>query len=222
MAVGRWKKNKKQMKIVRYNPHFASNYELRTTNSQGTATVEFVMAIPLLVLVIAGTFFLGWVMRNHQRLRVADRYAAWRNVHASTPSSEQVNEEFFDGRGIDIRLRSDAGDPRILETWVGTVQTDSEDAGDLVENLVFSFRVPRGSGMTVETKFDTNNAFWKKLADSPMDSRHVREGRDWVRGEVNVGEAMRDLYFGDLEQAVKQTAGTSISESLRNLYRYGW
>ncbi len=39
------------------------------------------MCIPLLALVIAGTFFFGQVMRNQQRLRVADRYVAWRLVH---------------------------------------------------------------------------------------------------------------------------------------------
>ncbi len=43
--------------------------------------VEFVFCIPLLALLISGMFFFGWALRNQQKVKVSDRYAAWRAVH---------------------------------------------------------------------------------------------------------------------------------------------
>jgi Flp pilus assembly protein TadG len=199
------------MIIVKHNPQ-----------SKGSATVEFVLAIPLLALVIAGTFFFGWVMRNHQRLRVADRYAAWRNVDDTAPTGNEIDALFFDGRGEDAGLTADAGSTEILDAYTAAARSQSEDAGAVMENLIENGRVPRGSGMTVQSRFATNVEFWRKLAADPMDARHVREGRDWRRGQVDVGGAMRELYFDDLEQALNDVAGTGIGESLNNLYQHGW
>lgn len=206
------------MTCIRNNPKSA----IRNPQSLGSATVEFVLAIPLLAMVIAGTFFLGWVMRNHQQMRVADRYAAWRSVDDAAPTAARIDADFFDGRGEDTSLSADAGPSGVLEAFVAAGRDESDAAGDLADNLVADGRVPRGSGMTVRSQFATNVEFWRKLASTPMDSRHVREGPDWLRGQVDVGGAMRELYFSDLEQAVDQTAGTSISQSLRNLYQNGW
>ncbi|MBN1941807.1 MAG: pilus assembly protein [Phycisphaerae bacterium] len=190
--------------------------------SKGTATVEFVLAIPLLALVIAGTFFFGWVMRNHQRLRVADRYAAWRSVEDGLPSGNEIDAEFFAGRGEGTSLEDDSGPDGTLEDFIVSAREESDAAGDLAENFVTADRVPRGRGVTVKSRFATNVEFWRKMAADAMDSRHVREGPDWRHGQVNVGGAMRDLYFDDLEQAVDDIAGENISQALRNLYQNGW
>ncbi len=64
---------------------------------RGTALIEFVMCIPLLALIIAGTYFFGMVMRNDQRLCVSDRYHAWRvvqNADAETDMRDQAHRQF--------------------------------------------------------------------------------------------------------------------------------
>lgn len=51
----------------------------RQSANRGTAMLEFTVVLPLLALLIAGIFFLGWVERSEQRLLTAARYGAWRN-----------------------------------------------------------------------------------------------------------------------------------------------
>ena len=53
------------------------------------------MCIPLLALIIAATFFFGMVMRNQQRLRVADRYVAWRNLHNRDAAADATSYAYI-------------------------------------------------------------------------------------------------------------------------------
>ncbi|MBN1555307.1 MAG: pilus assembly protein [Phycisphaerae bacterium] len=206
------------MLILKNNPQSA----IRNPQSTGTATVEFVMAIPLLALIIAGTFFFGWLMRNHLRLRAADRYAAWRSVEDTPPSGAEIDEEFFDGRAEGTHLEGDSGSDETLQAFIVAARNQSADADELAENLVARHHVPRARGQKIKTKFTTSVEFWQKMAPGMMDSRHVREGRDWVRGEVNLGGSLRELYFSDIEQSVEDVAGENISQSLQNLFQNGW
>lgn len=196
--------------------------EKATRNSKGSATVEFVMAIPLLALVIAGILFFGWAMRNHQRLRAADRQAAWRSVEGAPPTGSEVDTDFFAGRGEETTVEIDAGPTEILEAFQSAARQESAAAGLLAEDLLGGFRVPRGRGATVRSRFATGVEFWRRLAPDAMDSRHVREGPDWQRGQTDIGGAMRERYFQDLEQNVDRVAGSNMSRSLRNLYQNGW
>lgn len=195
----------------------------RAVRSRGTATVEFVMAIPLLAMVMAGTFFFGWAMRNHQRMCVADRYAAWRSVYVAAPSAGALNAECFDGRGEGTSLTITAGPDGTLDAFVAVAGEQSPLAGELAEELVAEELVPWGAEACVESQFSTSVAFWRRLARGAMETRHVREGPDWVRGEVYVGAAIRELYLDDLDRALYgQAATTSIGQSLRRLYEQGW
>lgn len=61
---------------------------------RGSALIEFVFCIPLLALIILGTFFFGHVMRNQQRLRVADRYHAWRLVQNADAQADMSSHSY--------------------------------------------------------------------------------------------------------------------------------
>jgi hypothetical protein len=52
-------------------------------NRRGVALLEFVFCLPFFLMIIGGTFMFGTMMRNEQRLRVTDRYVAWRYSHNS-------------------------------------------------------------------------------------------------------------------------------------------
>ena len=86
------------------------------------------MSIPLMVVVIAAIFFFGWVMRNAQRVRIADRYTSWKSVydHYVVPSEQQINEKFFAGRGYDIYVNVNYIHTRsvqwsLFKLWMTTV-----------------------------------------------------------------------------------------------------
>lgn len=54
--------------------------------------LEFVVTIPFLAMLIAGVFFLGWVVRSENKLLVAARYGAWRNA-ANTRAGTDATKE---------------------------------------------------------------------------------------------------------------------------------
>ncbi|MBT3278916.1 MAG: hypothetical protein HN909_08005 [Phycisphaerales bacterium] len=67
---------------------------MRTTyrhNRRGVALLEFVFCLPFFLLIIAGTFMFGTMMRNEQRLRVTDRYVSWRVSHNSDAGVDASN-----------------------------------------------------------------------------------------------------------------------------------
>ena len=72
-------------------------YPEQNHRRRGTALLEFVMSLPILLLVIAGIFFFGQVMRNQQRMRVADRYVSWRHLHNNQAGTDMQDQVVNDG-----------------------------------------------------------------------------------------------------------------------------
>ena len=54
--------------------------------------LEFIVCLPLLILVIGGTYFFGMVMRDDQRLCASDRYHAWRIVHNADAKTDMKDQ----------------------------------------------------------------------------------------------------------------------------------
>jgi len=194
----------------------------RNHRQRGTAILEFVLCVPLLALLIAATFFFGWAMRNQQRMRTADRFAAWRAVETSEPTAEQLNVLFFAGRGRDIRLFSDSGPLETLEAWAASADEHSDAGGRLVEELLDKELLPRGRSDTIRSRFATSVEYWRRLAVDPIESHHAREGQPWRRGQVNVGRAVGNLYLDNLDAKVDTVAGTDVGEAVQSLYLEGW
>ena len=66
----------------------------------GSVMLETVIAIPLFMVLIGGTMWIGDLILAKQRLVIADRYAAWNvgNRHRTTPDLEQeIQKKFFSG-----------------------------------------------------------------------------------------------------------------------------
>ncbi len=188
----------------------------------GTALVEFVMSIPLLAFVIAVTFFFGWSMRNQQRVRIADRYAAWRGVYGQSSSPEDLNEMFFGGEGVRTTHTVDDGPGETLEEFVEAAESQSAQAGDLAEELVEERYVPGGRGDEVGSEFTASMDLWRRLASGAIKSYHTREGRSWRRTDCSLNYAILDLYLYDLDEKVNDITSTSVAEAMRSLYLQGW
>ena len=193
---------------------------------RGTAMLEFVMCIPLMVIVIAGIFFFGWVMRNQQRVYIADRYASWKSVYSSKPSTQQINEQFFDDRGYDIYmdLDSDTVTNQVRKSFIDAVTARDTETGVYAEDLV-SRNLPGGSYALLRSQFDTNSPRWRKWAESgPIEHSHVRDGRSWVRGETLMPHSIRDIYLQELHDFVTgfPTDASSGGDMIETLYMSGW
>ena len=190
--------------------------------------LEFVMCIPLMAILIAAIFFFGWVMRNGQRVRIADRYASWKSVYSTPPSTQQLNEQFFDDRGYDIYmdLDSDTVTNNIRELFLEAVTTSDTGAGgygeyadDLVSNL------PGGSYALLRSRFSTNNARWRQWAESgAIERSHVRDGRPWIRGETQMPNSIRDIYLEQLDEFLDGFGDEAASggDMIQTLYTSGW
>ena len=134
---------------------------------RGTAMLEFVMCIPLMAILIAAIFFFGWVMRNQQRVCIAARYTSWKYVYDTTPSTQQLNDKFFDDRGHDIYidLDSDTATNQVRESFINEVTTSDADAGEYAQDLI-SRNLPGGSYALLRSQFATNSPRWRKWAES--------------------------------------------------------
>jgi hypothetical protein len=194
----------------------------RRRRQRGTAILEFVLSVPLLALVIAAAFFFGWAMRNQQRMRTADRFAGWRAVEVAEPTPEEINTWFFAGRGQGIELSSGSGPDGTLEALADAAGDQSDPAQSLMRELLDKDCVPRGRSETVHSGFATSVDFWRRLAEGAMESSHVRDGRPWRRGEVDIGRAVRDLYLDELDVKTADVAGSDVGRALQSLYLQGW
>ena len=193
---------------------------------RGTAMLEFIMCIPLMVIVIAGIFFFGWVMRNQQRIQIADRYASWKSVHSSEPSTQHINEKFFDDRGYDIYmdLDSDTITKNVRDSFIDSVTNYDTGAGQYSNDLI-NRNLPGGSYSLLRSQFDTNSPKWRKWAESgAMERTHVRDGLPWVRGETFMPYSIRDIYLKQLDDFVTAfpSQGSSGGDMIQTLYMSGW
>ena len=111
---------------------------------RGTALLEFVMSLPILLLVIAGIFFFGQVMRNQQRMRVADRYVSWRHLHNNQAGTDMQDQVVNDG----LNEPSDEAkaDREAFESEYSAVNV-VEPTNDRINELLLSWRGEKvGSG----------------------------------------------------------------------------
>ena len=195
------------------------------THRKGTALLEFVMSIPLLATVIAGTFFFGWVMRNHQRVRIASRHAAWSQVYesAETANSGDVDDLFFDTRGEGTSVEGEGFAGSALEEYVTAVQTRDEDAGRVVEEMITEADPPAARREIVESNFETNNELWRKLAKGAIRMEHSRGGRTWRRPEWSpLSKVTTETLLEECDAMADAPSDSKVESALRLLYEGGW
>lgn len=180
------------------------------------------MCIPLMAILIAAIFFFGWVMRNQQRVRIATRYTSWKSVYDAKPSTQELNEKFFDGRGynVDRSVDPDTITKSVREKFIDKVPA-SDNKADLYAEDIVSRNLPRGSYAMLRSQFSTNSGRWREWAESgALERTHVRDGKSWIRGETQMPSSIRDIYLEELNDLVDD--GSAGGEMIRTLYINGW
>ena len=190
---------------------------------RGTAMVEFVLVLPLLLTVLAATFFFGWAMMHKHQVSVADRYAAWRRVETgSWPSEDRINEVCFADRAKDVDLVSEAAVGQTARDLVDVAGQQGGPVKLLAEELVVE-RYPGGKQARVSATFRHAMALWAKSAGT-ITHHHGREGVTWRRDEVSCWTTLRDQYYSGLDgELLKVPApANGMASMVRGLYLARW
>ncbi len=195
---------------------------------RGAALVEFAMAIPLLATVIALTFFFGYAMTNQQHVIASARHVAWDKVKGgATPSSQELNTAFFDGKAGQSSVTLGTGPRDTLDALVRRAERRSLPAGELIAQCIGQ-PWPGGQSARVSADFPSSVPAWRKFTGA-IQSRHVREGVEWRRTPPGGGGQrasylvpIRDQFLSELDQVVWGIADAPLRDSLRRLYLQRW
>lgn len=189
------------------------------------------MCIPLIAVVIAMIFFLGFAMTNHQRVRLSAHYTVWRDLYGwpeiSDPAgrtlnrSEALNMIFFNGRADPVSIDGpDVIHPQTISDMVaaaGQIGAWPEEFADRTVRQSF----PHGSCAKVSAEFPTTVKAWKKFTGA-ITSRYCRDGVEWRRSEVSYLQPVRDQFLADLDAAVMCIDDDELRSSIQALYLKRW
>lgn len=200
----------------------------RAARQRGTVLMEFVLVIPMLAGIIALTYFFGWAMKNQQRVRAANRYAAWRWVHGQHDVSEMnLNQNFFDSKAGSVSVNGWGGGPTdTLSDKVDVVRDQTPRCGDVVDQCVLGTdHWPHGCSAGIGASFPTNVTLWQWLVDEGgIRGHHVREGVEWRRHQARIEEPLCEEFYSDLNQALGSVPapGDGLGEMARRLFLAAW
>jgi hypothetical protein len=190
---------------------------------RGTAVTEFILAIPLLAVVLGLTLFFGWGLMHKQQVIIADRYATWQQVETgSWPGTGKLNETFFRNEASSVDLD---GIPAVTETVTDLVAEAGGRSGlaEALADTMLAQRYPGGKRAQVSAKFDSNRALWERH-NGTIHHRHGREGITWRRDEVQPWETLRDVYYPELDAGLQRVSppADGMADMIRGLYLKRW
>ena len=200
---------------------------LNQHHRRAAAMVELCLALPILVSIIVAIFFTGWVMVNHQHVRVSDRYIAWKNADGTNTSTDEINEKFFEDKGRDVDIDRSSGPADNLTNFVEEINDQSGPAFGLADEMLFH-HFPQGEKALVSARFPFQGSFWLTDRFNGTISRsHTRDGGSWQRGQCSPVETITNQYLSELNQGLNavNAPGQNFANVIRNLYRNsggGW
>ena len=164
----------------------------RASDCRGAVMTEFVLVLPLLVLIIALVMFFGQALARSQRNIVMARYDTWRAADgapgpsAGLPDHALLNETFFNSAAdsIDAVYFDDwfAGEP--YRWWMEQIdlQMGQGDAFAMADSLLGlpqgGYRLPHGVRRGYATGFAGDSGLARRLA-TPVVAVHHRLAMDW-------------------------------------------
>jgi hypothetical protein len=178
----------------------------QTRHRIGAAMSEFVLILPLLVVIIALLFYFGRLMVRADHATVVARYEAWREAqgapgpHALDPTAIPENPELnglaFGGKADHFSAGGGAFFPQEpYDKMVDAATNKSPAAVAATQTLLFragnEHRYPRGQSVSVGINYDNTARAWDRI--NAIDNRppvnpertgalsrsHTRIGMDW-------------------------------------------
>jgi len=150
----------------------------------GAAMTETVVALPLILVLLALMLFFGLNMQRWQRVTMASRYEAWRQMDDGERVAEQlaldgerINDLVFAGNAADVSVQVRHGEAtaagQLLERETAAA---SQDAHDWMRSMLAEAPGTRGVG--VEASFAAPAGALRGFG-RPMRHHHVVLDGDW-------------------------------------------
>jgi hypothetical protein len=175
--------------------------------------LEFVFALPFLALLIAATFFFGTLMRNQQRLRVADHYWTWRQMHNrqaeddgaekawilfGEPDEEDQRGEYLDAyrERNTVELDTPRVNELILQDRAEEIRVDGT-AHWSVQPREFWVEASDRYGSGAGALAQRSEEIWPGGVSSRVDAYFPRQARMWDRIESAMTDQDRSGSGGD-------------------------
>ncbi len=196
----------------------------RRHKQSGSAIFETVVSIPFLAMIISLIFFFGWANRNKQQVKIASRYSAWKSAKGGGwPSGLRLEDLFLSGGGEIVHRRNSDGPEDTLHALAAKSGEDYSPAEEFVRETVVE-KYPRGHGTELTVEFPPPQSYWRQFITGPMQSYHIRDGRQWRRNEARCWKELSEVYFSELDQTLSNVSqpGTDMGKTFRDLYLVNW
>ncbi len=169
----------------------------RSRRARGAAMVEFCLAVPFLVFIIALIFYFGSALKIQQEVKYGARHFAWRQA-LSVPATPGPQEP--------------AGTREALVDRVG-------DQGAELARVLFLERFPRGADGYSSARVSTNIELFENFNET-VQASHVREGVPWARFQARAEDQVAVQFLGDLDNIISEMG--PLGSAIRELYLSRW
>ncbi|MCL2701713.1 MAG: pilus assembly protein [Phycisphaerae bacterium] len=189
---------------------------------RGTALVEAVLALPLLMVILGLVWWVGWAMTNQQRVKSAAHYAAWRGAYGDGVTEAEIERVEFVGKGT-VREYTLGGGPReTIDELVDVAALASPQAAHLADRGPRA-RYRKGNFVRLSGEFPTSVGLWNRY-QGDIRSRAGREGPTWRHRDAAIRDAILEMYFPELDTRMRSVPrpGDGMAEMVRDLYISGW
>jgi len=183
---------------------------------------EFALALPLLTVILALLWFVGWSHMRKQRVVVANRHVVWRDIAGDRLGDRAIDEDLLNDAPIAVDQDRLYGRRRDLADWAAAASQVSDGAATLVDETVIQ-RWPKELIIGLEADYEPPLAIGRDFGND-LSFRHGRAGLEWARGQASERGALRELYYEDLDAALRSVAepGRSMAQRVRGLYLWSW
>ena len=188
----------------------------------GTAMTEFILALPVLMVVLALVWLVGWAHLRKQRVAVAVRHAVQMDVEGTAVSDGDLRRDGLGAapRGIDTRWQG--GDTGELAEWVDVVSAYGTDPAALADEALTQ-RWPGDRGLALEVRYDPPVAIGR-IFNNDITVAYRQVGPPWLRGEAALEPILVGCYYADLDAALTDIdgPGADLAGRIRGLIQWGW
>ena len=169
----------------------------RPRRARGAAMVEFCLAVPFLVFIIALIFYFGSALKIQQEVKYGARHFAWRQA-LSVPTSPGPQEPI--------------GTRQALVDLVG-------DQGAELAGVLFLERFPRGADGYSSARVSTTLELFENFNET-VRATHVREGVPWARFQARPEDQIAVQFLADLDSKISEMG--PLGDVIRKLYLSRW
>ncbi len=183
---------------------------------------EFVLALPLLLMVFALIFLMGSFHVRKQQVVVASRYTVWRSFDAAAPDDAALNRRELGNRAVSVEQTHHDGSGDVLRIWVDAAAAVDEAGGVLADELILR-QWSHDRSTRVEATYESPLAIGEDFGKE-MTFSHGRAGRQWVRGQASEWAVLMSLYYPGLDATFVSAAepDETMADAIGRLVHGGW